>query len=853
MNNPFEIIYFQSSEKTLATAVCELLSYIQNQDNIISLSFFGKCSDADYNANILDIRFLVSEHFRKSPLVSFIPQSLIEPSVFGLEITRLKTIENGRIEFKQLDDLPYAIVDLSWGKTMLVDGVQATCVQQGYAEQGDSVFAKINAIFKLEKFEIHNIIRQWNYIGRIVDFENGNQHYQLFNNARSKFYNNSTFTNGYPAATGISMSINCLFVSVIAVKPNSNSKILPIDNSLQIPAYKYSESVLVDGKTDHLKTTPKFERAKLLASANDCIIFVSGTAAIRNESSLDADDVVQQTIDTIANINYLISQDNLAKNGWSVPSKSILSSIRVYLKNKNDFETVQSEVINAWPNIHSIYLEAEVCRPELLVEIEGVAEIEIIKTKIMQQSRIFRGILILLFFFSILKAETNNMICSDAVFLRRASIAITGRIPQPENVNSFLASKNTTKRDSLIDDLLNSDAYVHYMCMRWGDILRIKSEFPSNLWPNGVQAYNRWIYERISNNTPYNMFVKELLLSSGSNFRSPAVNFYRAFPTRNASVFYKNINLLFLGNRTPENEGAMFFSQLKFKSTKEWKEEIIYVDYQDAGITQSANLPNKTSVFLSPGTDWREPYVNWLTSKQNKQFAAVMVNRIWAWIMGKGLVNEPDDWRKDNPPSNPELLDKLTSDFINSNFNVKLLIRKLLTSSDFQSSKTFEPKRLLAEVMVDAIADVTGISDSYRSRVPEPFTFYPDGTRSVDLGDATVSSSALELFGRSSRDVSLENQHVTELTDRQILYLLNSSELEQKIRKSPRIKLICDKTQNNTDLCNELLCLTLGRYATENELKLFLSYFENNKMTRNAFATDLVWMCLNSNEFLYQH
>ncbi|MFZ4582633.1 MAG: hypothetical protein ACOYM7_08275, partial [Paludibacter sp.] len=139
------------------------------------------------------------------------------------------------------------------------------------------------------------------------------------------------------------------------------------------------------------------------------------------------------------------------------------------------------------------------------------------------------------------------------------------------------------------------------------------------------------------------------------------------------------------------------------------------------------------------------------------------------------------------------------------------------------------------------------------SRVPEPFTYYPVGTRSVELGDATVSSSILDLFGRTSRDVSLENQHATDINDRQVLYLLNSSNLEQNIRKSPRIKQLVDNTKTVTELCNELSCLTIGRYATDNELKLFNSYFDKNKLTRKDFAADLTWMYINSTEFLYQH
>ena len=165
--------------------------------------------------------------------------------------------------------------------------------------------------------------------------------------------------------------------------------------------------------------------------------------------------------------------------------------------------------------------------------------------------------------------------------------------------------------------------------MRWGDILRIKSEFPSNLWPNGVQAYNRWIYEQLLYNVPYDKMVRDLLLSEGSNFRSPAANFYRGFQKRSPENFYANINLLFLGNRKCTDNGYLCFSQIKFKSTKEWKEEIIYLDYYKSLPWQMVKLADGTTLTLRHNTDWREAYVSWLTSPQNRRFAEVLVNRMW--------------------------------------------------------------------------------------------------------------------------------------------------------------------------------------------------------------------------------
>lgn len=450
----------------------------------------------------------------------------------------------------------------------------------------------------------------------------------------------------------------------------------------------------------------------------------------------------------------------------------------------------------------------------------------------------------------------KSALCSDEVFLRRTYLSVTGKLPQRVKAAEFLNSTDTHKRSKLIDTLLESDEYLTYFGNLWGDMLRIKSEFPSNLWPNGVQAYNRWVHEKLASNTPYHLMVRELLLSKGSNFRVPAVNFYRAFPRKTPDNIYNNIQLLFLGNRKPTDEGKVFFSQLQYKSTKEWKEEIVYVDYRMKPPTNSVLIGDKT-LALNENEDWRISYVNWLTEASNKRFAAMMTNRLWYWVLGQGLVNEPDDWGAQNPPSKPELLDYLTKKFVTSDYDMKELVREILKSYAFQCANsgvgTFKPTRLNAEVIVDAIADITGISDQYSSRVPEPFSFFPIGTHAVELGDATVSSSSLELFGRSSRDVSLESQHIKELNARQLLFLMNSSELENKIRKSPMLIELNTKQLPVDEICKAITLTVLSRYPTAAELELYKSYISKNKLTNKQLCYDLIWLELNSTEFLYNH
>ena len=454
--------------------------------------------------------------------------------------------------------------------------------------------------------------------------------------------------------------------------------------------------------------------------------------------------------------------------------------------------------------------------------------------------------------FSIAQAVASER-CSDEIFLRRAYLTVTGALPTPSECVDFFEDSNPNKREVLIDRLIKSELGLKYMQMRWGDILRIKSEFPSNLWPNGVQAYNRWIYEQLMNNVPYDKMVRGLLLSSGSNFRAPAANFYRGFQKRSSRNFYDNINLLFLGNRECDDNGNICFSQIKFKSTKEWKEEIVYLDIHKKVPYQDIELEDGTMFKLRADSDWREPYVNWLTSDRNRRFAEVMANRMWFWVFGRGIVHEPDNWTEENRPVDPELLNSLTEYFIASKYDMQALMKKILLSEQFNSVDDFVPQRLPAEVIVDALASVTGIWSTYTSRVPEPFTFYPPRTRATHLGDATVSSSELELFGKVSRDVSLESQRNNGITSRQLLYLMNSSELESRIRRSQILQRIYVNSANIEQLADSITLLVLSRRATADEVAMYSDYMAKNELPLMEVAIDIMWMQLNSNEFLYNH
>ncbi|MCJ7675976.1 MAG: DUF1549 and DUF1553 domain-containing protein, partial [Sedimentisphaerales bacterium] len=343
-------------------------------------------------------------------------------------------------------------------------------------------------------------------------------------------------------------------------------------------------------------------------------------------------------------------------------------------------------------------------------------------------------------------------ICSDAVFVRRAYLDVIGTLPTAQEARTFILDQDPNKRSTVIDRLLQRDEFADYWAMKWSDLLRVKAEFPINLWPNAVQAYHRWIRSCIKENLPYDRFVREMLVSSGSNFRVPQVNFYRAVQSKQPQAIAQAVALTFMGVRAenwPKDQFsgmAAFFSQVGYKQTAEWKEEIVWFDPNKTdreatgGVAQAATFPDGTPAQLSPGKDPREVFADWLIDPKNPWFTRNIANRVWSWLLGHGIIHEPDDIRPDNPPSNPELLAYLEQELIAARYDLKHLYRLILSSQTYQLSsiaKSDKPeaeanfayyplRRLEAEVLIDALNQITGTTEKYSSAIPEPFTFIPE-------------------------------------------------------------------------------------------------------------------------------
>jgi Protein of unknown function (DUF1553)/Protein of unknown function (DUF1549) len=464
----------------------------------------------------------------------------------------------------------------------------------------------------------------------------------------------------------------------------------------------------------------------------------------------------------------------------------------------------------------------------------------------------------------------NN--CSDAVFVRRVHLDVIGTLPSAQVARDFILDQNPNKRRALIDRLLEREEFADYWAMKWSDLLRVKAEFPINLWPNAAQAYHRWIRTSIKENKPYDQFVREMLTASGSNFRVGQVNFYRAMQNKDPQGIAQTVALTFMGARAdkwPTNQlagMAAFFSQVGYKYTSEWKEEIVFFDPGKTNAATEAIFPGGKKVQLPPDIDPREVFADWLIDPNNPWFTRNIANRVWSWLLGRGIIHEADDIRPDNPPGNPELLAYLENELIASHFDLKQLYRLILNSQTYQLSsvaKSDKPeaaekfahyplRRLDAEVLIDALNQITITTEKYSSPIPEPFTFIPEDQRSIALPDGSITSPFLELFGRSSRDTGLEAERNNRVTDAQRLHLLNSSHIQRKLEQSRMLQFQLQGDKPIRQIATGMYLGILSRFPTDEELQAVEAYAQSAANKREA-VIDLTWALINSAEFLYRH
>lgn len=487
--------------------------------------------------------------------------------------------------------------------------------------------------------------------------------------------------------------------------------------------------------------------------------------------------------------------------------------------------------------------------------------------------------------------------CTDEVFVRRVFIDLLGTAPTAEEAAAFLADRKADKRKRLIDRLLKREEFADYWSMKWGDLLRIKAEFPINLWPNAAQAYHRWVRNSIAQNKPYDQMAREMLTASGSNFRVGQVNFYRAMQNRTPEGIARTVALTFMGTRAekwPAEKLEAFsgcFSEVGYKPTREWKEQIVFWDpekpakdakakmaartnltvpYQPVKTLKDARLPDGAKLKSPPGQDPRVAFADWLIRPDNKWFARCIVNRVWAWLMGRGIVHPFDDIRPDNQPANPNLLAHLEREFVKHRYNLRHLYRLILNSRAYQLSSQgpadnpvavanfacYPLRRLEAEVLIDSINKITGAYDLYTSAIPEPFTYIPKDIPAVALADGSITSPFLAMFGRSPRASGLADERASKILAGQWLHLLNSTHIHQKIETGPGLKAIRDARKNNRKTLDRLYLTVLSRRPTAGEARIAMAYDVSSASTQptdREVWIDRAWALINSDEFLFRH
>ena len=482
--------------------------------------------------------------------------------------------------------------------------------------------------------------------------------------------------------------------------------------------------------------------------------------------------------------------------------------------------------------------------------------------------------------------------CDDATFVRRASIDIAGRLPTAEETRRFLADTTPGKRDQWIDSLLDSTDYAEYFANKWSSLLRNKRD--SDKYTRGTFAFYNWIRDRLLANQPYDQFARSILAASGDLTHNPPVAWYRQVNNPNAQL--EDSAQLFLGLRLqcaqchhhPYEKWsqhdyyslAAFFSQVGRKAGAQPGEEIIYAR---RGLATAMDKKSKqpvppaalgaTPVKLTADDDPRQALADWMSSKDNPFFAKALVNRYWKHFFNRGLVDPEDDMRETNPPTNPELLNALADHFMASGFDLKDLIRTICRSQVYQLSAVpnqynaidkqyysrYYPRRMTAEVLLDAVDNITGSRSKFEG--------LPLGTRAVQLPDNSFNNASyfLAVFGRPEASSSCECERSQDASLAQCLHLLNSKEVQDKLAdpKGCAVKFAAAPAQEDEQKIRDLYQAIYSRAPEAREMTLALNYLAKKSSpdsTKKEPSTgrldayeDILWALLNTKEFLFNH
>jgi len=490
--------------------------------------------------------------------------------------------------------------------------------------------------------------------------------------------------------------------------------------------------------------------------------------------------------------------------------------------------------------------------------------------------------------FVLAKLKTLNIAPSgevgDAEFLRRAWLDAAGVLPRPEEVESFLADKDPNKRAKLIDHILSSDEFVDYWAYKWSDLLLVSSR---KLTRTSTRAFYEWIHDSVKANKPWDQFVREIFVSTGSTRQNGALNYYVIH--KDPIDLTENVTQAFLGQRltcarchnhplekwTQKQyyQMANLFSRVGIKQGQ-GDEQIVFA--KTAGDINHPRLLKPLppapldgdAMSLDSTDDRRVHFAKWLTSPNNQMFARNVVNRVWGNFFAHGIVDPVDDVRATNPASNEPLFAAVSKDFVDNGFDVKRLIRTVMNSATYQRSaeangtnkddvryfSKYNIKRLPAEVLLDTMSEVTG--------VPSEFPEYPRGTRALQLPDTRIESRFLTAFGRPPRILCDAAERSSDPSISQALHVINGDTLNMKLSApNGTVARLLDLGFSDNRIVEYLTMAAFGRLPADEERTHLTALItteraktkgEPREVRKQAFE-DLLWAMLTSKEFIFNH
>ena len=465
--------------------------------------------------------------------------------------------------------------------------------------------------------------------------------------------------------------------------------------------------------------------------------------------------------------------------------------------------------------------------------------------------------------------------CSDEVFLRRIFIDLTGMLPSVEEYKTFMANKSADKREQLVKELMERKEFSELWVLKWAELLQIRSS--NQVSYKATLLYYNWLQDRIARNVPLNQWVQELLGANGGTFNNPVTNYYQ-----NETDILKvteNVAQVFMGMRIqcaqchnhPFDRWTMddyygfaaFFTQIGRKRTDDPRELVVF-NSGSGEINHPLGGRRMAPKYLGGevpdvvGKDRRGLMAEWLASPKNPYFATNLSNMVWTHFFGVGIINEVDDVRVSNPPSNSELLQELGKKFTEYNYDFKRLVKDIVLSNSYQLStqanasnesdtKNFSHssiRRIKAETFLDCISQVTETKNK--------FPGLPLGARAVQIADGQVSNYFLTTFGRATRESVCSCEVKLDPTLSQSLHLLNGDATTQRITQGNLIgKLLTDK-KTPEEILNEIYVRCLSRMPSADEKTKVLALV-NAEKDKKQVLEDAFWAVLNTREYMFNH